>query len=148
MRNKGVKVFYSSFWIISKPVKDWPPGSPVVGSIVLHELYCGLLSVMQEERKRTVRGRLQREPQTECDQHIRLVLITYYRSGTVKVKKRAQKRAREKTKQLFPLFFHCNTYTYPAVTRCCSLLLWLSAALPTPVASVTGCKCQESTMFP
>ena len=64
---------------------------------------------MQKERKRTVRGRLQREcckgePQTECDRHTRLVLITYYRSGTVKVKKRAQKRAREKTKQLFPLF--------------------------------------------
>ena len=64
---------------------------------------------MQKERKRTVRGRLQREcckgePQTECDRHTRLVLITYYRSRTVKVKKRAQKRAREKTKQLFPLF--------------------------------------------
>lgn len=48
------KVLYSSsFCIISKT--DWPSGSPVVGSIVLHELYYGLLSV-QKERKRTMRG--------------------------------------------------------------------------------------------
>ena len=72
-------------------------------------MYCTVAFFYNAKRDKITWSALQREcckgePQTECDQHTRLVLITYYRSGTVKVKKRAQKRAREKTKQLFPLF--------------------------------------------